>query len=240
MGNVKTSFVLYTQIAETLKELTDEEKGQLFQAILDYQTTGEVPELNRVVKMAFIPIMQDLDANNEKWEKTRQARSRAGQYSANKRQQKATNSTHVDFVEQKATNSTVNVNDNVNVNVNVNDNNVIYKRVSKDTLVRIVEDFNSTCTSFPKVSTLSDTRKKHLKARLALHSEDELHTAFWKIEQSDFAKNGGWCGFDWLIKSENNLIKVLEGNYDNRDPQETPDKYEVARAKINNMFGGQA
>lgn len=132
---MRDSFVLYTKIKDTVDELTLEQKGELFQAILDYQATGEVPKLEGVVKIAFIPIRQDLDANNEKWEKTRQARSEAGKKSAeqrlansNKSQQTSTKSTNVEFVQQTGTNSNkqeqtgTNSTDNVNVNVYVNDN----------------------------------------------------------------------------------------------------------------------
>lgn len=74
----KGSFVLYTKINEVVRELSDEQKGRLFQAILDYEETGEVPELDHFTKLAFIPIRQDLDINNEKWEKEKKARSEAG------------------------------------------------------------------------------------------------------------------------------------------------------------------
>lgn len=74
----KDSFVLYTKINEVVRELSDEQKGRLFQAILDYEETGEVPELDHFTKLAFIPIRQDLDINNEKWEKEKKARSEAG------------------------------------------------------------------------------------------------------------------------------------------------------------------
>ena len=235
---IRKSFVLYTQISETLKELSDAEKGQLFQAIIDYAATGEVPDMPKVVRLAFVPIRQDIDLNVEKWEKTRLARSAAGKRGAEQKQANASKAkqtlANVSKSKQTLAKQAVNVNDNVNVNVNV-----INNRVSKDTLVKIVNDFNATCPSFPKVSRLTDTRKQHLKARLAAHSEDELHTAFWKIEQSDFARSGSWCGFDWLIKSENNLLKVLEGNYDNKERQAQPDKWEKAIAKIHDAFGGE-
>ena len=89
---MRESFILYTQINEILKEMTDEQKGQLFQAIVDYEITDEVPELPTLVKIAFIPIKQGLDANNKKYDDIRQARSDAGKRSAERRtQQKRTN-----------------------------------------------------------------------------------------------------------------------------------------------------
>lgn len=75
---MRESFILYTKINEVVKQLNDEEKGRLFQAILDYEETGEMPELEKLLHLVFIPIKQDLDKNNEKWEKQSKARSEAG------------------------------------------------------------------------------------------------------------------------------------------------------------------
>lgn len=74
----RESFVLYTKINEVVKELDDGQKGRLFQAILDYEETGEVPGLDQLLRLVFIPIKQDLDKNNEKWESQSKARSEAG------------------------------------------------------------------------------------------------------------------------------------------------------------------
>lgn len=84
---------------------------------------------------------------------------------------------------------------------------------------QIVDMFNDTCVSFPRVKTLSDKRKKAIKARLKTYTVDDLKTLFEKAEASSFLKgsNGrNWsANFDWLI-SDNNMAKVLEGNYDNK------------------------
>ena len=124
---MRDSFILYTQINEVLKELKDEEKGQLFQAIMDYETTGEIPDdLSPIVKVAFIPIRQDLDANNKKYDDIKQARSEAGKKAAEARAQQT--STNVNKAQQTSTN--VN-NDQHNVNVNVNDNDYIKEKPTK-------------------------------------------------------------------------------------------------------------
>ena len=124
----RDSFVLYTAIAEIVERLSDIQKGQLFQAILDFERDKEINISDHIVEIAFIPIKQSLIANNEKWEKTIKARSEAGKRSAEIRKQKTTNLTNVDFVqtkvnknEQTPTKSTV----YEYVNVNVNDNEVI-------------------------------------------------------------------------------------------------------------------
>lgn len=84
---------------------------------------------------------------------------------------------------------------------------------------RIVDMYNDTCVSFPRLKSLSENRKKAIKARLKTYSYDDFKTLFEKAEASDFLKgknNKDWSAtFDWLIK-DSNMAKVLDGNYDNR------------------------
>ncbi|MGB9813501.1 MAG: hypothetical protein ACPLRZ_07780 [Thermovenabulum sp.] len=85
----------------------------------------------------------------------------------------------------------------------------------------VVEIYNSICVSLPKVVTISEKRKKQIRALLKkIRDETELRTVFMKAEESDFlsGRSGRWngCNFDWLI-NYNNFIKVLEGTYDNKE-----------------------
>ena len=77
--------------------------------------------------------------------------------------------------------------------------------------------YNDTCVSFPKVHSISDARKKAIKARLNTYSVYDFKTLFKKAESSDFLKGKNarnWsANFDWLIKDAN-MAKVLDGNYD--------------------------
>lgn len=84
---------------------------------------------------------------------------------------------------------------------------------------RVAAMYNDTCVSFPKLVSLSDARKKAIKARLKTYTYEDFQTLFTKAEASDFlkGKNGrDWqANFDWLIKDAN-MAKVLSGNYDNK------------------------
>lgn len=84
----------------------------------------------------------------------------------------------------------------------------------------IVELYNKTCTSLPKVEKITDKRRRHIKKTWGeLKNLLRLEEAFQKAEASDFlsGRNGKWtgCSFDWLI-TYNNIVKVLEGTYDNK------------------------
>ena len=79
--------------------------------------------------------------------------------------------------------------------------------------------YNEICISLPKVKSLSDARKKSIKARLRKYSETDIQQAFINAEESDFLKGGNnrnWTAdFDWIMK-DTNIAKVLDGNYENR------------------------
>ena len=101
------------------------------------------------------------------------------------------------------------------------DKNRIEEDIDKERInyLKIVNMYNNTCVSFPKITKLSDSRKKAIKARLNMYSYEDFQTLFSKAESSDFLKGNNsrnWqANFDWLIK-DNNMAKVLDGNYDNK------------------------
>lgn len=112
----------------------------------------------------------------------------------------------------------------------INDKELRYKENKKKNIYtskdcqEIIDLYNDICKSLPKCIKLSETRRKHISSRLKKYSEDEFAELFSKAEESDFltGKKSEWkAGFDWLI-NENNMIKVLEGNYDNKTSAGNP------------------
>lgn len=85
------------------------------------------------------------------------------------------------------------------------------------TCQQIADLYNDTCVSFPRLKNLSDSRKKAIKARLRVYTVEDFKKLFEKAEASAFLKGANernWSAtFDWLIK-DNNMAKVLDGNYD--------------------------
>jgi hypothetical protein len=83
----------------------------------------------------------------------------------------------------------------------------------------VVDLYHEKCPSLPSVRILSDARKRDVKNRLKKYTLDDFAELFQRAESSDFLKGnkqGGWrATFDWLIK-EDNMAKVLNGNFDNR------------------------
>ena len=83
----------------------------------------------------------------------------------------------------------------------------------------VVELYHKNCPSLPKVTKITDARKKLINARLKDYSDEELEKAFKEAEASDFltGRSGKWTGanFDWIMNT-NNIVKILEGNYRNK------------------------
>lgn len=103
----------------------------------------------------------------------------------------------------------------------------------------IANMYNRICKSLPSVKIVNDSRRRAIKASWNKYKQDisVFKEVFEKAQASDFlsGRSGKWtnCNFDWLINS-NNMLKVLEGTYDNRaapenDQSNVIDYYEAAK-----------
>lgn len=88
---------------------------------------------------------------------------------------------------------------------------------------KIADMWNATCTSYPKIFTLSDARKNKIRIRVEEMGGIEkampiMQTIFKKMQESKFLKGEskrGWkASFDWVFENGKNWVKVWEGNYD--------------------------
>ena len=107
----------------------------------------------------------------------------------------------------------------IDIDIEIEKNPISYQQ--------IIDLYNSICTSYPRVTKLSDARKKAIKARLKTYSLDDFKRLFEMAEASDFLKgknDRNWsANFDWLIK-DSNMAKVLDGNYTNSGAKPKPPK----------------
>lgn len=130
MAENKKSFVLYADLIKSIEHLTNEEKGVLFNHLLEYVNDKKPVLEDRLILTAWKPIELQLKRDLVKFEEVKAKRSEAGKRSAELRalkvdEQTSTNPTSVESDEQTSTNPTDNdsVNDNDNDNDNVNDIN---------------------------------------------------------------------------------------------------------------------
>ena len=90
----------------------------------------------------------------------------------------------------------------------------------KNKWIEIANNFNLSGVKLK----INDKRKKAIKILLNEYTAEEILQAMEKIHISKFLqgdnKNNWQVTFDWLI-NKSNLLKVLEGNYDDKINAET-------------------
>lgn len=143
MAQDKKSFLLYADIIYTIEHLTNEEKGKLFQHLLEYVNDFNPILEDRILLIAWKPIERQLKRDLEKYENKKEERSRSGQlgnlkkynpdlYDKVKSETMNLNDALAIADTRKASHSdtklAVNVNDTVNGNVNVNDIDYVYNK----------------------------------------------------------------------------------------------------------------
>jgi len=88
----------------------------------------------------------------------------------------------------------------------------------------VAEMYNDICVSFPRVLrpyALGSKRKEQIKLRSREHSASDWRQVWRNMESSEFCRTHGFATFDWVIKSETNFQKVLEGNFNRRNIEES-------------------
>lgn len=74
----------------------------------------------------------------------------------------------------------------------------------------------ATDRDWPTLRVLTDARRKKLASRLKAHGPDGWREALVKAYRSPILSANpppSWFNFDWIVKNDENLLKVLEGNY---------------------------
>ena len=115
MGKEQKGFVVYGDVHAVVDELTDEQTGKLFKAMIAYFTTGKAPKFDGILKYVWIPIKQQMDRDKEKYDaKCEKNRKNIKEYwertKENERIQTNTN----------ATNTKTNTNTNTDINTKTN------------------------------------------------------------------------------------------------------------------------
>lgn len=130
---------------------------------------------------------------------------------------------------QSVANIAVSVSDSVSVTDSVND--ISFKKETKDNYLKI--DFENFIlfwnkkvenTIIPKIEKLSDKRKKTLRSLFQEFSKEKFAEVLNIALKSDFltgkTKEGFVLTFDFF-SNKNNFIKVMEGNYANKEKPNT-------------------
>ena len=206
---------------------SDHEFRQLIMALFDYIEGKEIEKLSTECNIAFNFLKSGIDRSIEHLERISKVRSEAGKKSGQVRREKAaSSSTNVPSVQQNEQARTKGNKTNNIIKENIN------KREYKDNtaeispqIQEIADLYNEICTKLPKSIAISKKKAKKIKSRLEEFSIEDIRKAFIKANASAFLNGSGnergWrANLGWLMDSQDNLLKVLEGNYDGKHETE--------------------
>lgn len=111
----KKSFILYTDLHETIKELDDTEAANLLRAIFRYHSGEDIGDVDRSTKLIMKGLEQTFKREDSKWESIRKKRAEAGRKGgkATQDQAKQAKQANASFVKQNQANQAVTVTGNV-------------------------------------------------------------------------------------------------------------------------------
>jgi len=164
---MRKSFVLYTDLWQTIKHLPDEHLGQLTRLLFEYQISGATPDTSHPLFIAFGFIKATFDRDAEKWDKradnARINGMKGGRPKETHSVNEETQKTHSVILEPTKPVS-VSVSDSVNVSTSVNDSVRISFPVSiePESAVILIEDYKP------------EKRKAHLFRNSKYHQNPEL------------------------------------------------------------------
>lgn len=131
---MRESFIFYRSYAEALRELPDEQRLILYDAIMLYALDGKEPKLKGIEKAIFALIRPQLQANNKRYENGKKGGRTKSNINRNETETEPNanqnltkdkpNPNQTLTKAEPNVNDNVNVNENVNVNVNVNEKGV--------------------------------------------------------------------------------------------------------------------
>lgn len=209
MTSKRKSFVLHKDSLDILPDLTDEQAGKLFKAIHSYQI-GDDLTLDQITKMVFLPFKNQFIRDDEKYQETCERRAIAGSKGGKQKVANASN------CKQTVANVADSVSKSDSKSKSVSDSKEIYQQLA--------DAYNASFHDLPNVAKVSQKRKAHINAVIkefkVSHGLDNLENwinLFNYIRESDFlmGRSSDWrCDFDFII-NKNNLLKIIEGKYEN-------------------------
>ena len=211
--NKQKSFLIYYDNEIIVCRLSDDEAGKLFKSLFPYGRERIKPdfEYSPALAMAFDVLSMAIERDSERYtqrcERNRENGRKGGL--------------------AKATNSKQSLPNGKRGLANLA---YIDRDIDRIDYQQIADMYNNTCVSFPRLTKLSDARKRAIKARLNTYSVEDFQKLFTMAEESDFLKgknNRNWsANFDWLIK-DSNMAKVLDGNYTKKPQEEQKSEYDM-------------
>nr|DAI48897.1 MAG TPA: hypothetical protein [Caudoviricetes sp.] len=220
-------------IRQQVELLSNEEAGELFKALLAYADDGTPMSTdNRLLSVVFAGLRTQLDASAENYAK-RCEKNKAAILERWRKERKQSNTDEYECIQS-------NTNEYYIRKDNIRKDNIDIKKDAKASKEKtdganaphsalldvnaFVAYFNEQLVAqgaiIKQVKTVTPKRRSVIEARARENGKEALKTVADKSASSDFlnGKNDrGWLAtFDWLMRP-NNFVKVLEGNFDNKN-----------------------
>ena len=226
------AFNTYLDNQNKLEMLSDAQAGRLYKALCTYAATGTELDFSDdpLLQYAFVDFSGQIDRDFDKYDDTVEKRKEAAKTAANARWKKTKKcdscETHNENAKRIQTHRIKcdSCQEEKEEEKEKEDKEESKKEEKTDLgfCERVKDEFNRICKTLPSVRSLSPSRQKSIYRARELLGDMSFNELFKKIQSSKFLtgdnENGWKASFDWIFDS-NNLIKILEGNYDNKKPR---------------------
>lgn len=100
---------------------------------------------------------------------------------------------------------------------------------------RVVDMWNDICTSNSKVMKLTPKRKQKITARMKElgYDYEAIRTVFEKVDHSEFMKGEPWATFDWVMGSEDRIVRIQENQLQHKS---RPKSFSEANNNVNAIW----
>ena len=184
-NSMKKSFLVYYDNEIIVCRLSDDEAGKLFKSLFPYGREQIKPdfESSPALAMAFDVLSMTIDRDTEKYEKRCEKNRENGRKGGLAKVSKYKQSL------PSAKQGLANLADR-DKDRDIERDKDIDKERERDSIdyQQIADLYNETCVSFPRLTKLSESRKKAIRARLKQYSVDDFRRMFELAESSDFLK----------------------------------------------------
>lgn len=245
----KSSIVINTKDAENmLQDFTKEEAGEIFMALLAYANRGEEFKTDdRSMRTLFRTLQANIDRNNEKYEEKCERNRQIAMEREKKRKEarekdkkeeherertspigienEINNKEFNNIKEAKASTSETSSDAAVEPQAQAKNEENQAKKQDKIDFEKVRQQFNRLMQdkAIPKLKgKIAGQRKAFFEARVREYGITSAYRVMIKAAESGFLNGGGRNGwlanFEWIFRP-NNFPKVLDGYYDNPQPQ---------------------
>ena len=235
---------------EQIAMLSQEEKGNLLDCILQYGNTGDIPVTKGNERFLFPGIKWQMDRDQEKYaEKCKinsENRKKAFKNNEEEDEEEITNIndrqrplTNVNGGDQEKEKEEEEENEDEKEKEDEKDKLKKYSspslsphtgaqaRKEREKAKEALEAYQRLCPSLKPVTVLTPNREKALTELFKTYELSDIEAAFVKAESSSFLKGMNprrWvASFDFII-DPNNFAKLVEGNYDDEEPNDFSDR----------------